>query len=940
MSALVSSRIDIFTNKISKTRMQKPAVILLLLLFFSIPVFSQKSTISGTVTDSTERRSLHLATITLLRQSDTTLVSFTRSDKDGKFRLPATEPGHYVILVSYPKFADYMDGVELKDNLDLGNVFMTPVSKLLNEVIVRTTGAMRIKGDTTEFVADSFNVREGATVEELLKKLPGFSVNSKGEIVAQGKRVDKVLVDGEEFFGDDPTMATQNISAKAVDKVQVFDTKSEQQNLTGITTGNEGKTVNIKLKEDAKKGAFGKIQAGTDFQKYYETKALYNKFISKKKISVYGSRTNINTGGLNWEDRQKLGFENDMEYDELSGFYYSFGGGDEFNDWSLRGLPNAWTGGALFSNKWNADKHNVNLSYRYNRLGTANTGTTITQNILPTGFTYTNKYSQRNGLNQQHALNGKYEWKLDSLASLKLVTAYTYKTGRTFGRNDGDFLNSDLDTINRSFNNYDNDTRRSQLDNQFTYKQLFNKRNRQWQTTVRFGITDDENSGLNFTRIRYFDPNGQYSHSDTVDQQKVFDGRSETMGVKTTFAEPINDKWTLVLDYAWNNNHSRSLRNTFEKDFNGKYETRVNEFSNNFELDANSHSGNAIVRYTGKKMRAAFGSGVSGIKLRLNDLDSVNLNTYRFFNITPQAALNFTPKTQFNIGVNYRGNTIQPTISQLQPLRDNTDPLNEYKGNPDLKVGFNHSTSIFINRYKVLSQSWMGLNFSYNIQQNAITQFNTIDLTTGKRTYYPVNINGNRSWFLWSNFNKNGGNKKLEHGFGVNGSGSRFNNFVNGQQAITRSFSLGVELHLGYENENKYDFSIRPRIAYNKSRSSIATAIQNNYFSYGGRAEAEISLPWKMEFRTDLNADLRQRIQAFASNTNLVVWNAGLYKKLFKKDAGRIGLYVNDILDDNKGFTRTINSTFISDDRFQRISRYFMLKFEWSFTQSPGGDAK
>lgn len=920
--------------------MQKPTVFLLLLLGCVLTAGAQKNSISGTITDSTERRPLHLATITLLRQSDSTLVSFTRSNKEGYFSFPGADTGRYVLLVTYPRFADYMEGIELSKKLDLGNVYMTPVSKLLNEVIVRTTGAMRIKGDTTEFVADSFKVREGATVEELLKKLPGFTVNSKGEIVAQGKRVDKVLVDGEEFFGDDPTMATQNISAKAVEKVQVFDTKTEQQQLTGITTGNEGKTVNIKLKEDAKKGAFGKLQGGTDFSNFYEAKGLYNRFVSKKKISFYGSRTNVNTGSLNWEDRQKLGFENDMEYDELSGYYFSFGSGDEFNDWSLRGLPDAWTGGALFSNKWNADKHNVNLSYRFNRLNTSNNGTTLTQNILPTGATYSNKYSSRNGLNQQHALNGKYEWKLDSLASVKLVTAYTYKTGNGVGRNDGEFLNSSLDTVNRSFNSFDNDTRRTQLDNQLTYKQLFKKKNRLWQTVLRYGITDDENSGLNFTRIRYFDPNGVYSHSDTVDQQKIFDGRSTTMGIKTTFSEPLNDKWTLVMDYAWNNNHSRSLRNTFEKDLTGKYEDRVNEFSNNFELDAFSHSGNAILRYMGKKLRAAMGSGVSRIKLDLADLDSSHTNTYRFFNVTPQASLNLTPKAQFNIGINYRGNTIQPTINQLQPLRDNTDPLNEYKGNPDLKVGFNHSTNIYINRYKVLSQSWLGLNFSYNIQQNAITQYNTIDLATGKRTYYPVNINGNRNWFLWSNYNKGGGNKKLEYGFGINGNGSRFNNFVNGQQAVTRSFSLGGEFQLGYEVENKFDVSIRPRIAYNKSKSSIATGIQNNYFSYGGWINAEFTLPWKLEIRTNLNADLRQRIEAFATNTNLVVWHAELNKKIFKKDAGRIGFYVNDILNDNKGFTRTINSTFISDDRYQRISRYFMLKFEWSFNQSPGGNAK
>jgi hypothetical protein len=905
---------------------------------------AQQAVIRGNVTDSSVKRNLQLAAISLLRKSDSTLVSYTRSDANGKFVLPKADTGKYVILITFPRFADYMEGLDLKADADLGNIFLTPKSKLLDEVIIRTGTAIRIKGDTTEFVADSFKVKEGATVEDLLKKLPGFSVNSKGEIVAQGKRVDKVLVDGEEFFGDDPTMATQNISAKAVDRVQVFETKSEQQQITGMTTGNEGKTVNIKLKEDAKKGSFGKIIAGSDFDKFIDSKALYNRFIGKKKFSVFGTKTNINAGSLSWEDRQKLGIENDYEYDELSGYYFSFGGGDDFNDWNLRGLPDAYTAGALFANKWNADKNNLNLSYRFNSLGTTNIGTTLTQNILPTGLTYSNRYTDKKALSQQHAVTAKYEWKLDSLASLKIVSNNTFKTSHTTGTEIGEFLNANSDTINRSFRDYDNYTRRNQTDNQLTYKQLFKKKNRLWQTVFRYGVTDDENSGLNKTKIRYFN-NGVFNHADTVDQQKLFDGRSTTYGVKSTFSEPLSATWSMIVDYAYNKNHSLSKRNTFEKGFNGKYEMLVSDFSNNFELDAFSHSGNAIFRYTGKKVRAGLGSGISTVKLALNNLDSNTINHYNFLNITPQAQINFTPKQQTNIGFSYRGTTRQPTINQLQPIRDNTDPLIEYTGNPDLKVGFNHSLSINYNQYKVLKQVYSYTSFSYNIQENAITQFNTIDQATGKRTYYTINVNGNTNWNFGGFWNKGGGmmkaqDKKLNYGFGINANGAKYINFINSQKATTKSYSVSFNLNIGIEVEKKYGFNISPSVGYNSSKSSLLSSNNNNYFTYGGRAEAQITLPWKLEFNTNVNADLRQRINAFATNTNLVIWNAGLSKKVFKKDTGKISFIANDILDDNKGFTRTINSTFISDDRFQRISRYFLLKFEWSFNQMPGGETK
>jgi len=227
------------------------------LLFFAFPVFSQSTgSINGTVRDTADNKVLHQASVVLLRAQDSVLVKFTRSNTQGQFRIDSLAPGDYVVQITYPKFVDWTDKISLASgqSLDLGNVAFTLRSQLLQEIVIRSGSAMKIKGDTTEFTADSFRVRPGATVEELLKVLPGLQVNSKGEITAQGKKVDKVLVDGEEFFGDDPTIATQNIGAKAVDKVQVFESKSDQDQLKSIgATGEGSKTINIKLKESAKK---------------------------------------------------------------------------------------------------------------------------------------------------------------------------------------------------------------------------------------------------------------------------------------------------------------------------------------------------------------------------------------------------------------------------------------------------------------------------------------------------------------------------------------------------------------------------------------------------------------------------------------------------------------------------------------------------------------
>jgi len=262
-------------------------------------------------------------------------------------------------------------------------------------------------------------------------------------------------------------------------------------------------------------------------------------------------------------------------------------------------------------------------------------------------------------------------------------------------------------------------------------------------------------------------------------------------------------------------------------------------------------------------VKMGLGSGISTVKLGLLNLDNNSFNNYHFLNITPQAQVNYSPKQQTNFSISYRGTTRQPTINQLQPIRDNTDPLVEYVGNPDLKVGFNHNINLNFNQYKVLKQVYSFAYFGYNIQQHAITQFNTIDPVTGKRTYYPVNINGNTNWNFGSNWNKGGGmmkatDKKPHYGFNMNANGGKYINFINGQKAVTRSFSINFGPSIGMEAEDKFDINFNPYLGYNSSVSSLSSSVNNNYFTYGVRSNAEVDLPGGLEAASDIEADLRE----------------------------------------------------------------------------------
>jgi len=305
---------------------------------------------------------------------------------------------------------------------------MTLKANLLKEVIVKQQiSAIKVKGDTTEFAADSFKVQPNATVEDLLKQLPGIQVDKNGQITAQGEKVQKILVDGEEFFGDDPTLVTQNLRADMVDKVQVYDKKSDQATFTGIDDGEKQKTINLKLKDDKKNGYFGKINLGGGTNGYFDNQAMLNMFKKKEKFAAYGIVSNTGKTGLNWQDRNSYGesFASSFDYDENSGFMFiGNDNNDELDSWSGnyegQGYPLVQTGGLHYNNKWDDDKQSINGNYKILQLHVDGSSATNSQYILPDTLYYNNENQSFANSILRNRINGTYEFQFDSTSSLKL----------------------------------------------------------------------------------------------------------------------------------------------------------------------------------------------------------------------------------------------------------------------------------------------------------------------------------------------------------------------------------------------------------------------------------------------------------------------------------------------------------------------------------------
>jgi hypothetical protein len=448
------------------------------------------------------------------------------------------------------------------------------------------------------------------------------------------------------------------------------------------------------------------------------------------------------------------------------------------------------------------------------------------------------------------------------------------------------------------------------------------------------GLIEDSQTGKLLSTTNFY-KNNIIDSIDIIDQLKLNSGNSTTIGAKVTYNEPLSKEWNLVMEYSLNDNHSVSHRNSFEKDVNSKYTTLNPVFSNNFNLSALANSGTITARYVGKKLRAAFGTGLSAIQLKLNSLDDNKRTNYNFTGFTPQAQFGYRFKPQSGVSFSYRGNTVQPSLSQLQPLRNNNDPLSIYVGNPDLKVGFNHNFNLSFNDFKVLKGRYMFGSFFISLRQNAIANFSTVD-EFGKTTYMPVNVKGNNNWNFYSVWNSGQGDKKWISEIQPNANGGRIRNFLNGKENVNTYAVFSLTYQLRYAVTDKYNISMGPKLVRNISKSSLRPTANNNYWNYGGQAEGYVMLPGKLELNSDIDVNLQEKTSTFSNNLNIIVWNAELSKKFRKDKSIKIALVAHDILNQNIGFTRTINSNFVSEERYDKLSRYFLLNISWTFNKMPG----
>ena len=921
--------------------MFKLTAFLLFLFAFTTSSLAQQATVKGSVSDTSSNKVLTGGSVLLLRKSDSILVRHTRADREGNFLLKGIPAGSYLLLVSYPAYADFVEDLSLKDSagLVLPPIGLVLKSKLLETVIINgSRGAIHIKGDTVEFRADSFHTQAGATVEDLLKKLPGIQVDKNGKITAEGETVQKVLVDGEEFFGDDPTLVTQNLRADMVDKVQVYDKKSDQATFTGIDDGVRNKTINLKLKDNKKHGYFGKVTAGLGTDGYYDEQAMINLFRNKQKLAAYGILSNTGKTGLNWQDRDNYGqsVAGQVDYDETTGNYTFTGTDDELNNWDGRysgqGLPTVKTGGLHYNDKWQDEHQTFNGNYKALQLDVTGLNNTNSEYILPDTIYYNNQTQKFTNHILRHSLDGTYEVKFDSSSSMKILANGGTDHKTTASDFQSEALASDSSLVNQNNRTFTTLSDARIVNSNILWRKKLPKKGRTFSFNLRENYNNTASSGYLYSLTNYFTKGIQTSDS-LVDQYKDDHTESLLLDGKATYTEPLSAKSFLIANYGVMISNNQSERNSFDNNGTGKYTALDSLYSSNYRFNVFTQDGGMAYSFINKKMRFNAGTNVGFTGFRQTDLRADTSSTRRFVNWSPVAAFSYSLTSQRRLSIQYHGSTIQPTLQQIQPIRTNENPLSILVGNPALKPQFKNRFNLRFNDYKVLTERgiFVGLDFSFT--NNAISSKVDVD-SAGRQLSQSVNVDGTNAFsgYLGYDFKWKKPNistyffSDIQHNSNVN--------IVNEERNVTNSDSYQFSMESYKSKEKKYDLNLRTSATYTQSRSSVNSSITTHYWTYEIAPGGDLFLPLKFQLHADADVSLRQKTSVFDNNTDVTLINAWIGKKFFKGDVLLLKAAGNDLLNQNIGFNRIVNSNFISQNTYSTIRRYFMFSIVWTFNKA------
>jgi hypothetical protein len=608
---------------------------------------------------------------------------------------------------------------------------------------------------------------------------------------------------------------------------------------------------------------------------------------------------------------------------------------DELNSlFNSDGLPKSWATGLNYSNKFNGDRQSINGSYNYNKVNNEGYINTLSQSILPDTTFFNNESSKTFSSREKHSINGTYEWQINSSTSIK-IKAFIDK-GNSDGassfnsksRNEtGSLVNSSI----RNMNAIGND---QNLQSFFLLRKKFKKTGRTISFAFEQQYREYKMDGYLYALNSFFDKNGSASLRDTTDQKKINESVANTINAKLVYTEPLSKNLFVELNYALHNNKSDAKRLSFDKNLSGKYDYLNDTFSNHYNFNVLTNEAGLALKYSGTRASFSFGSNIAKQNFIQKNIFEDSSFKENFINFFPKANLTYKFNENNHFSIIYNGNTKQPSIRQVQPIPSNLNPLNIIVGNPLLKPEFDHIINFNFNSFNISSEQGIFLYGSFSLRANAIVT-NSFTDTVGRSVYQYVNANGNYNYASGFNYFINLEKIDLNINTGLDFNKSHYTNVVNYEKNTTNNITVGLHLGINKDDENKYSFYYNGDIDYNISTPSIRKDLQTKYWTQEHSVGLTLTLPWRFELNNEVQGSFQQKTELFNDNNNVVLWNAYFGKKILRNDKAIIKIVAHDILNQNIGYSRYVNSNVIEETNYQSIARYFLLSFIWNFSKEP-----